>query len=117
MFRVWVLFGPGKTNFVEKGLRAIAAGHEYLVAADQVGSATYTLDEATKIMEVVEARRFGLYHLSNLGACSSGCFKHLSAGMSENTKLRTNLFRSSRSRGGASAGDELRVASSARPSA
>lgn len=70
IFRVSVLFGPGKTNFIEKGLRGIAAGGTYTVAADQMGSATYTLDAAQKIMEVVEARRYGLYHLSNLGACT-----------------------------------------------
>ncbi len=70
IFRVSVLFGQGKTNFVEKGLRRITAGEEYVVAADQVGSATYTLDAAGKIMEIVEARRKGLFHLSNLGACS-----------------------------------------------
>jgi dTDP-4-dehydrorhamnose reductase len=70
IFRVSVLFGPGKGNFVEKGLRKIAAGGSYAVAVDQVGSATYTLDAAAKIMEVVETRRYGLYHLSNQGACS-----------------------------------------------
>lgn len=70
IFRVSVLFGPFKINFVEKGLRPIAAGQEYLVASDQVGSATYTLDAARKIMEVAEARRYGLFHLSNSGACS-----------------------------------------------
>src|SRR2546427_12268490 len=70
VFRVSVLFGPGKTNFVEKGLRKIAAGEQYEVAADQFGSATYTLDAALKIMEVVEARRYGLYHLSNFGGGS-----------------------------------------------
>jgi len=70
IFRVSVLFGPGKTNFVENGLRKIAAGETYEVAADQVGSATYTVDAAQKIMEVVEARRYGLYHLSNQGVCS-----------------------------------------------
>ncbi len=70
IFRVSVLFGPGKTNFIEKGLRKIAAHQNYEVAADQRGSATYTLDAALEIMEVVEARRYGLYHLSNLGACS-----------------------------------------------
>ena len=68
-FRVPVLFGPGKTNFIEKGLRKIAAGEQYTVAADQEGCATYTLDAAYKIMEVVEARRYGLYHLANQGAC------------------------------------------------
>jgi dTDP-4-dehydrorhamnose reductase len=70
IFRVSVLFGPGKTNFVEKGLRKIAAGGLYVVAGDQEGCATYTLDAAYKIMEVVEARRYGLYHLSNQGACT-----------------------------------------------
>jgi dTDP-4-dehydrorhamnose reductase len=70
IFRVSVLFGPGNTNFVEKGLRKIASGEDYKVAADQIGSATYTLDAARKIMEVVEARRYGRYHLSNVGVCS-----------------------------------------------
>jgi dTDP-4-dehydrorhamnose reductase len=70
VFRVSVLFGPGKTNFIEKGLRRVAAGENYTVAADQVGSATYTLDAARKILEVVETAYYGLYHLSNSGACS-----------------------------------------------
>ena len=70
IFRVSVLFGPGKTNFVEKGLRRIAAGQDYVVASDQFGSATYTVDAGLKIMEVAEARRFGLYHLANQGTCS-----------------------------------------------
>ncbi len=70
IFRVSVLFGPGRTNFVEKGLRKIAGGEKYEVAADQLGSSTYTLDAARKMMEVVEARRYGLYHLSNQGACT-----------------------------------------------
>ncbi len=70
IFRVPVLFGPGKTNFIEKGLRKIAAGEPYVVASDQEGCATYTLDAAYKIMEVVEARRYGLYHLANQGTCT-----------------------------------------------
>jgi dTDP-4-dehydrorhamnose reductase len=70
VFRVSVLFGPGKTNFVEKGLRKITAGEDYVVAADQLGSATYTLDAAQKIREVIEAARFGLYHLNNALPCS-----------------------------------------------
>jgi dTDP-4-dehydrorhamnose reductase len=70
IFRISVLFGPGKTNFVEKGLRKIVAGEPYIAASDQEGCATYTLDAADKIMEVVEARRYGLYHLANRGACT-----------------------------------------------
>ena len=70
IFRVSVLFGPGKTNFVEKGLRKIAAGEEYKVASDQLGCATHTVDAGLKIMEVAEAGRCGLYHLANQGACT-----------------------------------------------
>jgi dTDP-4-dehydrorhamnose reductase len=70
IFRVPVLFGPGKTNFIEKGLRKLATGEQYVVAGDQEGCASYTLDAANKIMEVVAARRYGLYHLANQGACT-----------------------------------------------
>ncbi|MGD0696194.1 MAG: NAD(P)-dependent oxidoreductase [Terriglobia bacterium] len=70
IFRVSLLFGPGKTNFVEKALQKLRAGERPVVASDQLGSATYTVGAAQKIMEVVEARRCGLYHLSNQGACS-----------------------------------------------
>lgn len=70
IFRVSVLFGPGKINFVEKGLRKVAAGEEYKVASDQLGCATHTVDAGLKIMEVVEAGSYGLYHLANQGACT-----------------------------------------------
>lgn len=70
VFRVPVLFGPGKVNFIEKGLRRIAAGEPYVVASDQQGCAAYTVDAASKIMEVVESRRCGLYHLANQGICT-----------------------------------------------
>jgi dTDP-4-dehydrorhamnose reductase len=70
IFRMPVLFGPGKANFLEKGLRRIAAGEEYKVASDQMGSAAHTVDAGMKIMEVVEAEKFGLYHLANQGACT-----------------------------------------------
>jgi dTDP-4-dehydrorhamnose reductase len=70
IFRVSVLFGPGKTNFIEKGLRKISAGENYKVASDQTGCAAHTVDAGIKIMEVVEANRCGLYHLSNQGACT-----------------------------------------------
>ena len=70
IFRVSVLFGPGKENFVDKGLHALRRGHAYSVAADQAGTATYTLDAAAKILEVMENNCFGLFHLCNSGMCS-----------------------------------------------
>ncbi len=70
IFRVSVLFGPGKTNFIDKGLQALKSGRTYAVASDQVGTATYTLDAAAKVLEVMESNRVGLFHLCNTGVCS-----------------------------------------------
>jgi dTDP-4-dehydrorhamnose reductase len=70
IFRVPVLFGPGKINFVEKGLRKLAAGEEYKVASDQVGCALHTVDGGMKMMEVAESGLCGLYHLANEGVCT-----------------------------------------------
>jgi dTDP-4-dehydrorhamnose reductase len=69
-FRVPVLFGPGKANFVSKGLDKLQRGEEYVVASDQVACAANTLDMARVMMEVIEARSYGLYHIANAGACS-----------------------------------------------
>lgn len=70
IFRVPVLFGPGKVKFVEKGLDKLSRGEQYIVASDQVASAAYTLDAARTMMELIEARRYGLFHIANAGACS-----------------------------------------------
>jgi len=70
VFRVPVLFGPGKTNFVEKGLRKLAAGETYKATSDQMGCALHTVDAGLKIMEMAESGRPGLYHLSNQGQCT-----------------------------------------------
>jgi dTDP-4-dehydrorhamnose reductase len=70
IFRIPILFGPGKINFVEKGLARIAKGEEYVVASDQMGCAAYTLDIGQKMMEVLESGKYGLFHLSNTGSCN-----------------------------------------------
>jgi dTDP-4-dehydrorhamnose reductase len=70
IFRIPILFGPGKINFIEKGLQASTRGGEYVVASDQVGCAAYTLDIGRKMMEVMEAKRYGTFHLSNTGQCN-----------------------------------------------
>ncbi|MDE3179077.1 MAG: NAD(P)-dependent oxidoreductase [Acidobacteriota bacterium] len=70
IFRVSVLFGPGKENFVSKGLGAVKAGKPYVAASDQLGNASYTLDLAGRIRELIEAGRHGLYHLANSGCCT-----------------------------------------------
>lgn len=70
IFRLSVLFGPGKANFISKGLQALRSGGTYTVAADQVGTAAYTLDAAAKILELMESDHHGLFHLCNTGTCS-----------------------------------------------
>jgi dTDP-4-dehydrorhamnose reductase len=70
IFRVPVLFGLGKVKFVEKGLLKLMKGEEYFVASDQVASASYTLDAARTMMELIEARRHGVFHVANAGQCS-----------------------------------------------
>ena len=53
IFRVSVLFGPGKENFVDKGLHALRSGHAYSVAADQAGTAiTGTATETVPPMDI-----------------------------------------------------------------
>jgi dTDP-4-dehydrorhamnose reductase len=70
IFRVPVLFGLGKVKFVEKGLIKLLKGEEFFAASDQVASAGYTLDLARKIMELAEARHYGVFHVANSGSCS-----------------------------------------------
>jgi dTDP-4-dehydrorhamnose reductase len=70
IFRVSVLFGPGKINFVEKGLRAIQHGETYPAASDQLGTATYTLDAADLMDAIFRSGRYGTFHVANSGACT-----------------------------------------------
>jgi dTDP-4-dehydrorhamnose reductase len=69
VFRIPVLFGPGKLNFVSKGLEKIARGEEYTVASDQRACAAYTLDIAGKMIEVMESDHLGTFHIANAGSC------------------------------------------------
>jgi dTDP-4-dehydrorhamnose reductase len=70
IFRVSVLFGPGKANMIDKVLDAASQGREYVAPSDQVANATYTLDAAVTIRDVIESGRGGTYHVANQGAVS-----------------------------------------------
>jgi dTDP-4-dehydrorhamnose reductase len=70
IFRVSVLFGPGKANFVNKAWCKAMGNEPYVVASDQLGSATYTLDAAQTILQVIAAGAHGTYHVCNQGACT-----------------------------------------------
>ena len=70
IFRVSVLFGPGKANFVNKGLCKAMGKEPYVVASDQLGSATYTIDAGATMLRVFSSGKYGTYHLCNQGACT-----------------------------------------------
>ncbi|MEF3697272.1 dTDP-4-dehydrorhamnose reductase [Desulfolutivibrio sp.] len=64
------LFGPGKTNFVEKILGLAKTRDVLKVVHDQVGSPTFTLDLAANTTALLDAGGTGLFHLVNSGRAS-----------------------------------------------
>jgi dTDP-4-dehydrorhamnose reductase len=70
IFRVSVLFGPGKTNFVNKALCKAKRNEPYVAAKDQLGNATYTLDAAETMLAVMLADSRGTFHICNQGTCT-----------------------------------------------
>jgi dTDP-4-dehydrorhamnose reductase len=57
-------------NFVETMLKFAAAGKAIRVVTDEVCTPTYTADLAAAATPLIATGRFGLYHVTNAGACS-----------------------------------------------
>jgi len=57
-------------NFVETILRLAREQDELRVVNDQVCSPTYTKDLAKKIVQLIETEYYGIFHITNKGACS-----------------------------------------------
>jgi dTDP-4-dehydrorhamnose reductase len=57
-------------NFVETIIKLAKERHELRVVNDQVCSPTYTLDLARKIAQLVSTQYYGIFHITNSGACS-----------------------------------------------
>lgn len=64
------LYGPGANNFVEKVLRLAAQRESISMVTTEVGSPTYTEDLSRAVRRLVEQTQYGIYHLTNQGACS-----------------------------------------------
>lgn len=62
--------GKGSGNFVETMLRLAYERDELRVVNDQVFSPTYTRDLATKITQLITTEYYGIFHITNRGACS-----------------------------------------------
>ncbi len=57
-------------NFVETMLKLAKERDRLTVVNDQVFSPTYTPDLAAKIARLLDTRLYGVYHVTNAGACS-----------------------------------------------
>lgn len=57
-------------NFVETMLRLAKERNELKVVNDQVFSPTYTKDLAAKIAQLISTECYGIFHITNSGACS-----------------------------------------------
>jgi dTDP-4-dehydrorhamnose reductase len=74
-------------NFIDTMLKLATEKKEVRVVRDEVLTPTYTYHLALQIRELVKTRAYGLYHITNNGACSwyefaCAIFRH--AGMSVN---------------------------------
>jgi dTDP-4-dehydrorhamnose reductase len=64
------LFAHGGRNFIHAILGQARAGNPLRVVTDEVAAPTYNDDLAEGIAKLVEAERYGVYHLVNEGSAS-----------------------------------------------
>jgi dTDP-4-dehydrorhamnose reductase len=69
LYGVWGSGGKGG-NFVETMLRLAGQGKPLRVVGDQLCTPSYTVDVAEATVPLIQSGAFGLYHLTNGGACS-----------------------------------------------
>jgi len=65
----WV-FGAGNTNFVKKILEWSKGKNELKIVDDQISSPAYTVDLSSAILDLLETKAYGIYHMANTGYCS-----------------------------------------------
>jgi dTDP-4-dehydrorhamnose reductase len=70
LFGVAGCLGKGGGNFIESMLKLAKEKPVLRVVSDQIVGPTYTLDLARKINELIKTQHYGLYHVTNKGACS-----------------------------------------------
>src|SRR5207253_2424816 len=64
------LFGPGGTNFVTKALGWAKTQPVMTGVPDEIATPTYTPDLGSALARLADSGRYGVYHLTNAGACS-----------------------------------------------
>lgn len=64
------LYGPGRVSFPEKIIQAARERGALKLVTDETASPTWTVDLAQAIARLVRRPEYGIYHLTNSGACS-----------------------------------------------
>jgi len=64
------LFGKAGPNFVKNMLKLALANRTIKVVNDQIGCPTYTADLAKAILDLINTKAYGIYHITNQGAVS-----------------------------------------------
>ncbi len=62
--------GKGNVNFVELMIKMGEQEKKIKVIDDQVLTPTSTIDVSKKLFELVQTKKYGLYHMTNTGSCS-----------------------------------------------
>lgn len=68
--RVAWLYGAGESNFPSKISQAAAKHSSLRVVDDEFGNPTYAPDVAKALVDLVQTRRYGIYHIVNDGYAS-----------------------------------------------
>lgn len=74
----WV-YGPGKQSFLATVAQKLKRGEPVQAISDTWASTTYVEDLATRVVEVIRSRAFGLHHVVNEGVCSYETFARRAA--------------------------------------
>ena len=91
------LFAPGGRNFIHAILNRARETGQLRVVTDEVANPTYVNDLAAAITQLIDTHQYGVYHLTNAGACSRWEFANeilRQAGLSDvvNTPIQLKDF-------------------------
>lgn len=70
LIRISWLFGKGQVNFPVKVIRWSQNRNDLKIVDDQISSPSFTTDIARTTLDLLESRKFGLYHITNSEYCS-----------------------------------------------
>ncbi len=65
----WV-FGDGRFSFPRKVIEWASRNRRLRIVDDQVSVPTYSVDLAKAVVDLIERRIYGIYHITNSGFCS-----------------------------------------------